>query len=108
MQDTERGLRRTPLPRTPVNRVESEGRRVIVPAFGFEYAPREPTHQLVVIVRRRGDWPTSGAPATVWGMLPTRSRLALDLEILGLRPGGLAMVHCRMRAPSAAWSAARR
>ena len=31
-------------------------------------------------------------------MLPTRSLLALDLEKLGLRPGGLAMVHCRMSA----------
>lgn len=31
-------------------------------------------------------------------MLVTRSRLAHDLEKLGLRPGGLVMVHCRMSA----------
>ncbi len=30
-------------------------------------------------------------------MLVTRSLLAHDLEELGLRPGGAAMVHCRMR-----------
>ncbi|CAA9420922.1 MAG: hypothetical protein AVDCRST_MAG01-01-2248 [uncultured Rubrobacteraceae bacterium] len=29
-------------------------------------------------------------------MLVTRSRLAQDLEKLGLRPGGMVMVHCRM------------
>jgi aminoglycoside 3-N-acetyltransferase len=32
------------------------------------------------------------------GMLVTRSHLAGDLETLGLRPGGLVMVHCRMSA----------
>src|SRR3712207_4452479 len=31
-------------------------------------------------------------------MLVTRSRLAHDLDKLGLRPGGAAMVHCRMSA----------
>jgi aminoglycoside 3-N-acetyltransferase len=31
-------------------------------------------------------------------MLVTRSRLARDLKNLGLRPGGVAMVHCRMSA----------
>jgi aminoglycoside 3-N-acetyltransferase len=31
-------------------------------------------------------------------MLVARSRLANDLEKLGLRPGGVAMVHCRMSA----------
>jgi aminoglycoside 3-N-acetyltransferase len=31
-------------------------------------------------------------------MLVTRSRLARDLEMLGLRSGGTAMVHCRMSA----------
>jgi len=31
-------------------------------------------------------------------MLVTRSRLARDLETLGLRPGGAVMVHCRMSA----------
>ena len=31
-------------------------------------------------------------------MLVTRSQLAHDLEELGLRPGGAAMVHCRMNA----------
>ena len=31
-------------------------------------------------------------------MLVTRSRLAHDLETLGLRPGGATMVHCRMSA----------
>src|SRR4028118_1162228 len=31
-------------------------------------------------------------------MLVTRSRLAHDLEELGLRSGGAAMVHCRMNA----------
>ncbi len=31
-------------------------------------------------------------------MLVTRSRLAQDLEKLGLRPGGVVMVHCRMSA----------
>ena len=31
-------------------------------------------------------------------MLVTRSRLAQDLEKLGLRPGGTVMVHCRMSA----------
>jgi aminoglycoside 3-N-acetyltransferase len=36
--------------------------------------------------------------ATVWGMLVTRSLLARDLKKLGLRPGGVAMVHCRMSA----------
>ena len=29
-------------------------------------------------------------------MLVTRSRLAHELDELGLRPGGAAMVHCRM------------
>jgi aminoglycoside 3-N-acetyltransferase len=43
-------------------------------------------------------WPISGTAATVWGMLVTRSRLARDLEMLGLRSGGAAMVHCRMSA----------
>jgi len=38
------------------------------------------------------------APVTVWGMLVTRSHLARDLEMLGLRPGGVVMVHCRMSA----------
>ena len=42
--------------------------------------------------------PVSGAPATVWGMLVARSRLARDLEKLGLGPGGVTMVHCRMSA----------
>jgi aminoglycoside 3-N-acetyltransferase len=40
----------------------------------------------------------SGSPARVLGMLVTRSRLAQDLETLGLRPGGATMVHCRMSA----------
>ena len=31
-------------------------------------------------------------------MLVTRSRLAHDLEMLGLRSGGAVMVHCRMSA----------
>ena len=31
-------------------------------------------------------------------MLVARSRLARDLEKLGLEPGGVAMVHCRMSA----------
>ena len=31
-------------------------------------------------------------------MLVARSRLARDLEKLGLRPGGVAMIHCRMSA----------
>ena len=31
-------------------------------------------------------------------MLVTRSRLAQDLKKLGLRPGGVVMVHCRMSA----------
>jgi aminoglycoside 3-N-acetyltransferase len=31
-------------------------------------------------------------------MLVARSRLARDLENLGLGPGGVAMVHCRMSA----------
>ena len=43
-------------------------------------------------------WPISGTAATVWGMLVTRSRLARDLEMVGLRSGGAAMVHCRMSA----------
>lgn len=43
-------------------------------------------------------WPISSAAATVWGMLVTRSRLAHDLEMLGLRSGGAVMVHCRMSA----------
>lgn len=37
-----------------------------------------------------------GAPATVQNMLVARSRLARDLENLGLVPGGVAMIHCRM------------
>ena len=32
------------------------------------------------------------------GMLVARSRLARDLENLGLGPGGVTMVHCRMSA----------
>ena len=49
--------------------------------------------------RRRSYWPIFGAPATVWGMLlVARSRLARDLEELGLGPGAVAMVHCRMSA----------
>jgi aminoglycoside 3-N-acetyltransferase len=39
-----------------------------------------------------------GAPATVRNMLVSRSRLARDLASLGLVPGGVAMVHCRMSA----------
>jgi aminoglycoside 3-N-acetyltransferase len=31
-------------------------------------------------------------------MLVARSRLARDLRKLGLKPGGVAMVHCRMSA----------
>src|SRR5829696_3600313 len=48
--------------------------------------------------RHRRCWPISGTPATVRAMLVTRSRLARDLETLGLRPGGTMMVHCRMSA----------
>ena len=43
-------------------------------------------------------WPIFGTPATVWAMLVARLRLARDLEKLGLGPGGVAMVHCRMSA----------
>ena len=39
-----------------------------------------------------------GAPATVRNMLVARSQPARDLENLGLVPGGVAMVHCRMSA----------
>jgi aminoglycoside 3-N-acetyltransferase len=38
------------------------------------------------------------APVTVEGMLLTHSQLARELETLGLRPGGVVMVHCRMSA----------
>ena len=34
----------------------------------------------------------------MWGMLVARSRLARDLENLGLGPGKVVMVHCRMSA----------
>src|SRR5215213_5950722 len=43
-------------------------------------------------------WLVAGAPVTLWGMLVTRSGLACDLEKLGLRPGGVVMVHCRLSA----------
>ena len=47
--------------------------------------------------RSRLCWPIFGTPASVWDMLVVRSRLAEDLlGKLGLEPGGVAMVHCRM------------
>src|SRR5215207_2505663 len=48
--------------------------------------------------RHRRCWPISGTPANVRGMLVTRSRLAHDLDKLGLGAGGATMVHCRMSA----------
>jgi aminoglycoside 3-N-acetyltransferase len=47
---------------------------------------------------QRRCWPISGTPANVRGMLVTRSRLAHDLDKLGLGAGGATMVHCRMSA----------
>src|SRR5215218_2781670 len=43
-------------------------------------------------------WPASHGPVTLWGMLVTRSGLARELERLGLGPGGVVMVHCRLSA----------
>src|ERR687897_160884 len=49
--------------------------------------------------RSHSCWPIFGTPATVRDMLVARSRLARDLlEKLGLEPGGVTMVHCRMSA----------
>src|SRR5215217_1466984 len=43
-------------------------------------------------------WPASHGPVTLWSMLVTRSGLARELERLGLGPGGVVMVHCRLSA----------
>ena len=43
-------------------------------------------------------WPVLGTSATVSVVLVVRSQLVQQLEELGLRPGAVAMVHCRMSA----------
>lgn len=48
--------------------------------------------------RRRSRWLAFGTLATVWDMLVARSRLARDLGNLGVAPGRVTMVHCRMSA----------